>query len=65
MIGCLRQSRERLEQNEKLEKMSNWQKSNLIIITVPIGDTLIYTEARFVFRTDGNGDNGTTCHYGQ
>ena len=38
-------SRERLEQSGELEKMLNWQKSNLLTIAVPFGDTTIYTEA--------------------
>ena len=55
-------TRERLEQNGELEKMLNWQKSNLITITVPIGDTIIYTEARLAFRTDDNGNIGLAIH---
>ena len=42
--------------------MLNWQKSNLITITVPIGDTTIYTEARLAFRTDDNGNIGLAIH---
>ena len=48
-------SRERLEQSGELEKLLNWQKSNLLTIAVPISDTTIYTEARLAFRTDDNG----------
>ena len=55
-------TRERLEQSGELEKMLNWQKSNLITITVPIGDTIIYTEARLAFRTDDNGNVGLAIH---
>ena len=55
-------SRERLEQSGELEKMLNWQKSNLITIAVPIGDTNIYTEARLAFRTDDNGNIGLAIH---
>ena len=55
-------TRERLEQNGELEKMLNWQKSNLITITVPIGGTTIYTEARLAFRTDDNGNIGLAIH---
>ena len=55
-------SRERLEQGGELEKMLNWQKSNLITIAVPIGDTNIYTEARLAFRTDDNGNIGLAIH---
>ena len=55
-------SRERLEQSGELEKMLNWQKSNLITIAVPIGDTTIYTEARLAFRTDDSGNIGLAIH---
>ena len=55
-------TRERLEQNGELEKMLNWQKSNLLTIAVPIGDTTIYTEARLAFRTDDNGNIGLAIH---
>ena len=55
-------TRERLEQSGELEKMLNWQKSNLLTIAVPIGDTTIYTEARLAFRTDDNGNIGLAIH---
>ena len=55
-------TRERLEQNGELEKMLNWQKSNLVTIAVPIGDTTIYTEARLAFRTDDSGNIGLAIH---
>ena len=55
-------SRERLEQGGELEKMLNWQKTNLVTIAVPIGDTTIYTEARLAFRTDDNGNIGLAIH---
>ena len=55
-------TRERLEQNGELEKMLNWQKSNLLTIAVPIGDTTIYTEARLAFRTDDSGNVGLAIH---
>ena len=55
-------SRERLEQSGELAKMLNWQKSNLITIAVPIGDTTIYTDARLAFRTDGEGNIGLAVH---
>ena len=55
-------TRERLEQSGELEKMLNWQKSNLITITVPIGDTTIYTEARIAFRTEDSGNIGLAIH---
>ena len=55
-------TRERLEQSGKWEKMLNWQKSNLLTIAVPIGNTTIYTEARLAFRTDDNGNIGLAIH---
>nr|WP_314684475.1 DUF4099 domain-containing protein [uncultured Prevotella sp.] len=55
-------TRERLEQSGELAKMLNWQKSNLITIAVPIGDTTIYTDARLAFRTDGEGNIGLAIH---
>ncbi|MBW4770600.1 DUF4099 domain-containing protein [Prevotella jejuni] len=55
-------TRERLEQSGELEKLLNWQKSNLLTIAVPIGDTTIYTEARLAFRTDDNGNIGLAIH---
>ena len=62
MLDNLGLTRERLEQSGELEKMLNWQKSNLITIAVPIGDTTIYTEARLAFRTDDNGNIGLAIH---
>ena len=55
-------TREQLEQNGDLEKMLNWQKSNLLTIAVPIDGTTIYTEARLAFRTDDNGNIGLAIH---
>ena len=51
-----------MEQNGELEKMLNWQKTNLVTIAVPIGDTTIYTEARLAFRTDDSGNVGLAIH---
>ena len=62
MLDNLGLSRERLEQGGELEKILNWQKSNLITIAVPIGDTTIYTEARLAFRTDNEGNIGLAVH---
>ena len=62
MLDNLGLSRERLEQGGELEKMLNWQKTNLVTIAVPIGDTTIYTEARLAFRTDDNGNIGLAIH---
>ena len=55
-------TRERLEQSGELEKMLNWQKSNLVTIAIPMGDTTIYTDARLAFRTDENGNIGLAVH---
>jgi len=45
-------SKEKLEQSGDLEKVLNWQKSNLLSIAIPFGDTTIYTEARVALRHD-------------
>ena len=55
-------TRERLEQSGELAKMLGWQKSNLITIAIPIGDTTIYTDARLAFRTDSEGNIGLAVH---
>ena len=55
-------SREQLEQSGELTNMLNWQKSNLMTIAIPIGDTTIYTDARLAFRTDGEGNIGLAIH---
>lgn len=55
-------SREKLERSGELEKMLNWQKSNLVSISVPFGDSTIYTEARLAFRTDDDGNIGLAVH---
>ena len=55
-------TRERLEQSGELAKMLNWQKSDLVTIAIPMGDTTIYTDARLAFRTDENGNIGLAVH---
>ena len=55
-------TRERLEQSGELAKMLNWQKSNLVTIAIPMGDTIIYTDARLAFRTDDEGNIGLAVH---
>lgn len=55
-------SREQLEQSGELTNMLNWQKSNLMTIAIPMGDTTIYTDARLAFRTDGDGNIGLAIH---
>ena len=62
MLDNLGLSREQLEQGGELGKMLNWQKSNLMTIAVPIGETTIYTEARLAFRTDDSGNVGLAIH---
>ncbi|PVZ13311.1 DUF3945 domain-containing protein [Porphyromonas loveana] len=62
MLDSLGLSREQLEQGGELDKMLNWQKSNLITIAVPVGNTTIYTDARLAFRTDGEGNIGLAIH---
>ena len=52
MLETLGLSREKLEQNGELDKMLNWQKTNLLSIAIPVGETTIQTEARLAFRTD-------------
>ena len=61
-LDSLGLTRERLEQSGELAKMLGWQKSNLITIAIPIGDTTIYTDARLAFRTDGEGNIGLAIH---
>ena len=62
MLDSLGLPRERLEQGGELEKLLNWQKSNLLTIAIPMGDTTIYTDARLAFRTDDNGNIGLAIH---
>ena len=62
MLEDLGLSREKLEKNGELEKMLNWQKSDLIGIAVPFGNSSIYTEARLAFRTDDEGNIGLAVH---
>lgn len=62
MLEDLGLSREKLEKNGELEKMLNWQKSDLIGIAVPFGNSSIYTEARLAFRTDDDGNIGLAVH---
>ncbi|SNU12555.1 Protein of unknown function [Prevotellaceae bacterium KH2P17] len=55
-------SRDQLEQSGELTNMLSWQKSNLMTIAIPMGDTTIYTDARLAFRTDGDGNIGLAIH---
>lgn len=61
-LNSLGLSREQLEQSGELTNMLNWQKSNLVTIAIPMGDTTIYTDARLAFRTDGEGNIGLAIH---
>ena len=62
MLETLGLSREKLEQSGELDKMLSWQRSNLLPIAVPLGNTTIYTEARLAFRTDDEGNIGLAVH---
>ena len=61
-LDTLGLTRERSEQNGELEKMLNWQKSNLVTIAIPIDDTTIYTDVRLAFRTNSEGNIGLAVH---
>ena len=62
MLETLGLSKEKLEQNGYLEKMLNWQKTNLLPIAIPVGETTIHTEARLAFRTDEEGKISLAVH---
>ena len=62
MLETLGLSKEKLEQNGELDKMLNWQKTNLLSIAIPVGETTIQTEARLVFRTDEEGKISLAVH---
>lgn len=55
-------SQEKLKQSGDLDKVLNWQKSNLLPIAIPFGDSAIYTEARIALRHDENGKLGLAIH---
>ena len=42
--------------------MLNWQKTNLLPIAIPVGETTIHTEARLAFRTDEEGKIALAVH---
>ena len=42
--------------------MLNWQKTNLLPIAIPVGETTIHTEARLAFRTDEEGKISLAVH---
>ena len=62
MLETLGLSKEKLEQNGELDKMLNWQKTNLLPIAIPVGETTIHTEARLAFRTDEEGNISLAVH---
>lgn len=62
ILETLGLSREKLEQSGELDKMLSWQKSNLLPIAVPFGETSIRIEARLVFRTDEKGKISLAIH---
>ena len=55
-------SKEKLEQSGELDKILNWQKTNLFPIAIPVGDITIHTEARLAFRTDEEGKISLAVH---
>ena len=62
MLEDLGLSREKLKASGALDKMFSWQKSDLLPIAVPYGNSSIYTEARLAFRTDDDGNIGLAVH---
>ena len=62
MLETLGLSKEKLEQNGERDKMLNWQKTNLLPIAIPVGETTIHTEARLAFRTDEEGKISLAVH---
>ena len=61
-LECLGVSREKLEANGNLDRLLNWQKTGLISLAVPFGDTTIYTEARLALRTGADGRLSLNIH---
>lgn len=55
-------SKEKLEQSGNLEKVLNWQKSDLLPIAIPFGNDVIYTESRVALRHDADGKLGLAIH---
>ena len=55
-------SREKLEAGGNLDRLLNWQKTGLISLAVPFGDTTIYTEARLALRTGADGRLSLNIH---
>ncbi len=55
-------SREKLEGTKELNNLLNWQKTDLLTIAIPLGETIIYTDARLALRTDNEGKIGLVIH---
>lgn len=62
MLETLGLSKEKLEQSGELDKILNWQKTNLLPIAIPVGDITVHTEARLAFRTDEEGKISLAVH---
>ena len=62
MLETLGLSKEKLDQSGELDKILNWQKTNLLPIAIPVGDITIHTEARLAFRTDEEGKISLAVH---
>ena len=62
MLETLGLSKEKLEQSGELDKILNWQKTNLLPIAILVGDITIHTEARLAFRTDEEGKISLAVH---
>ena len=62
MLETLGLSKEKLEQSGELDKILNWQKTNLLPIAIPVGDITIHTEARLAVRTDEEGKISLAVH---
>jgi len=54
--------KEKLEVGGNLDRLLNWQKTGLISLAVPFGDTTIYTEARLALRTGADGRLSLNIH---
>ena len=62
MLETLGLSKEKLEQSGELDKILNWQKTNILPIAIPVGDITIHSEARLAFRTDEEGKISLAVH---
>jgi hypothetical protein len=55
-------SQERLQKSGDLDRILNWQKTNLVSIAIPFGNDVVYTEARVALRHDADGKLGLAIH---